>query len=98
MARTPLLQQMARDHRLRIITIADLVRYRLKREVLVSPSCSTALDTRWGEFRATSFLSLLDSQEHMALVFGDVRDGRPLVRIHHVRSLVHCVVLQYAQF
>ena len=86
MARTEYLQQFAREHSLKCITIEDLVRYRLKREVLLRQTARTNLSTRWGDFTAIGFECLLERQEHMALLYGDVTSGCPLIRIHEVSS------------
>lgn len=83
MARRPDLEQFARRHELRIVTIAELIAYRLAHESLVEPVAdrNVHLD-RWGEVRAVVFRSRVDGSEHLALVKGEVDRERPtLVRV-----------------
>ena len=72
MSRTPQLIAMAKEHNLRIITIADLVRYRLHHDQLLQHAAAVPLDTRAGLFTAHCFRSLIDGSEHAALVAGSV--------------------------
>jgi 3,4-dihydroxy 2-butanone 4-phosphate synthase/GTP cyclohydrolase II len=83
MARLPDLVEVARRHRLRLITIADLIAYRRRRESIVQRVTEAHLPTPYGEFTAVGFRSSLDDREHIALVYGDPA-GRPgaLVRLH----------------
>lgn len=83
MARTPDLFEFVEIHGLKIATIKDLIRYRRRTEKLVEMVESIKLPTDFGEFRAIGYRSVLDNQEHLALVKGDVEDGAPvLVRVH----------------
>jgi 3,4-dihydroxy 2-butanone 4-phosphate synthase / GTP cyclohydrolase II len=83
MARVPQLLPFARQHGLKIITIADLVRYRLQHETLVDPLPPVRMPTAWGEFACHPFEDRLTGQCHLALVRGEVGGERPvLVRIH----------------
>jgi 3,4-dihydroxy 2-butanone 4-phosphate synthase / GTP cyclohydrolase II len=83
MARVPQLTRFARKHKLLMITIADLVRHRMRNEALVRKVASAALPTDYGEFRIHGFESLIDKETHVALVHGDVGDGEGvLVRVH----------------
>jgi 3,4-dihydroxy 2-butanone 4-phosphate synthase/GTP cyclohydrolase II len=83
MARVPELMKFAEKHGLKIVTIEDLIRYRRKTELLVERVQSVHLPTDYGDFEAVGYRSLLDGQEHMALVKGKVDDGEPvLVRVH----------------
>jgi 3,4-dihydroxy 2-butanone 4-phosphate synthase/GTP cyclohydrolase II len=83
MARVPELKKFARKHGLLIITIADLISYRMRTEGLVRRVASAALPTVQGEFRVHAFESLIDDQTHVALVRGDIGDGaNVLVRVH----------------
>ncbi|KRT76175.1 MAG: GTP cyclohydrolase II, 3,4-dihydroxy 2-butanone 4-phosphate synthase / GTP cyclohydrolase II [Armatimonadetes bacterium CSP1-3] len=83
MARLPRLEVFAGEHGLRIISIADLIRYRLKRDPFVRREGETRLPTVHGEFRAVVYENALDGVGHLALVKGEVDDGRPvLVRMH----------------
>jgi len=83
MARMPQLKEFAREHGLKICTVADLVAYRLRNESLVRRAVEVALPTRYGSFTAIVFDNDVDKLEHLALVKGDVSDGKPvLVRVH----------------
>lgn len=83
MARGPQLSRFARRHRLLMITIADLITYRMRTESLVKRVVCTRLPTDYGEFRLHAFESQIDKQTHVALVSGDIRDGKNvLVRVH----------------
>jgi 3,4-dihydroxy 2-butanone 4-phosphate synthase/GTP cyclohydrolase II len=83
MARLPQLALFAAEHDLRIVTIADLIRYRKAREPFVRREGETRLPTRHGEFRAVVYENTLDGSSHLALVRGEVADGTPvLVRMH----------------
>ena len=83
MARLPQLKAFAREHGLAIISIADLIAYRRRSESLVALVAQTRLPTVHGEFRALAYRSTVDGVEHVALVRGDVGDGRDvLVRVH----------------
>lgn len=83
MARTPQLEKVAEEHNLKILTIADLIEYRRKTERLVEAVDSVKLPTDFGEFQAVGYRSLLDGEEHLALVKGDISTGEPvLVRVH----------------
>jgi 3,4-dihydroxy 2-butanone 4-phosphate synthase/GTP cyclohydrolase II len=83
MARMPTLRQFARRHGLKIVAVKDLIAYRLAREKLVERVSEAKLPTRFGEFRLIAFRSVLDPAEHIALVLGDIEDGRPvLTRVH----------------
>ena len=83
MARLPDLMEFAKKHNLKIITIADLVKYRLKKEKLVSREAEAFLPTKYGVFRIHGYKSLVDNTEHVALVMGEVREDEPvLVRVH----------------
>lgn len=83
MARVPDLLKFVEKHGLKLITIKDLIRYRRQTEKLVEMVESIHLPTDFGEFRAVGYRSLLDDQDHLALVKGTVDDGKPvLVRVH----------------
>ena len=83
MARLPQLEAFAAEHHLHLITIADLIRYRRHREKLVRRVSEARIPTKYGDFTAYVFESLLDGVEHMAFVRGEV-SGRAnvLVRVH----------------
>jgi 3,4-dihydroxy 2-butanone 4-phosphate synthase / GTP cyclohydrolase II len=83
MARVPHLAKFARKHGLLMITIADLIKYRMRTELMVKRVSSAKLPTAHGEFTIHVFENQLDQQEHVALVKGDIGDGRDvLVRVH----------------
>lgn len=83
MARVPQLLPLARKHHLKIVTVKDLIEYRVKRDKLVRRIVDSLLPTRYGAFQIVLYENLLDNKEHLALVKGEVADGRPvLVRVH----------------
>jgi|DewCreStandDraft_5_1066085.scaffolds.fasta_scaffold00139_76 3,4-dihydroxy 2-butanone 4-phosphate synthase/GTP cyclohydrolase II len=83
MARLPDLKRFARRHGLKILAIKDLIAWRLQREQLVERVSEARLPTRYGEFRVVAYRARYDPDEHVALVMGDVTDGRPvLTRVH----------------
>jgi 3,4-dihydroxy 2-butanone 4-phosphate synthase / GTP cyclohydrolase II len=83
MARVPQLARFARRHGLLIVTIADLINYRIRTESLVKRVASAKLPTEYGEFQIHVFEHEPDKQTHVALVCGDIRDGKDvLVRVH----------------
>lgn len=84
MARLPKLREFAKQENLKIISIADLVRYRRKRDRLVECAGEAArMPTTWGPFQAYCYRSILDGIEHIAMVKGDIGDGQDiLVRVH----------------
>lgn len=83
MARVPELMEFVKEHNLSIVTIADLIGYRRRTEKLVKKVESVKLPTRYGNFTASAYKSILDGEAHMALVKGDVDIDEPvLVRVH----------------
>jgi 3,4-dihydroxy 2-butanone 4-phosphate synthase/GTP cyclohydrolase II len=83
MARVPELTTFAQRHKMPMITIADLIKHRIRTEALVRRVATAALPTEHGEFRVTAFESGLDKETHVALVKGDIGDGdNVLVRVH----------------
>lgn len=83
MARTPQLLEFAKAHNLKICTIASLIEYRRKKEILVQRLEETKLPTAFGDFRLLLYRSLIDQSHHLALVMGDVRkNGAVLARVH----------------
>ncbi|MDA8366243.1 MAG: 3,4-dihydroxy-2-butanone-4-phosphate synthase, partial [Actinomycetota bacterium] len=83
MARLDELEQFAERHGLHLISIADLIRYRRRTEKLVQRISRARIPTEFGEFTAYAYESVLDGEQHVALVLGDV-DGQEnvLVRVH----------------
>jgi 3,4-dihydroxy 2-butanone 4-phosphate synthase/GTP cyclohydrolase II len=83
MARRPQLEQVAAEHGINIVSVAQIITYRLEHERLVERVAEARLPTAYGEARAIAFRSEVDSAEHVALVFGDVNTNEPLlVRVH----------------
>src|SRR5690606_5257862 len=83
MARLPQLEQFCAEHQLTLVSVADLVAYRLRTEQLVHRVADARLPTVAGEFRVVGYRNDVDDREHVALVMGDVA-GAPdvLVRMH----------------
>jgi len=87
MARVPQLTEFCRQHKLKMITVADLIRYRMQHERYVRRMAEAQLATRHGDFRMIAFTSETDSEVHVALVRGDLASHpAPLVRVHS-----HCL-------
>ena len=83
MARLIELEKFAEDHSLLMISIADLIRYRRQREKLVRRVSQARIPTRYGDFTAHVFESILDGVEHIAFVRGDIsNEENVLVRVH----------------
>ena len=83
MARLIELEKFADDHSLLMISIADLIRYRRQREKLVRRVSQARIPTRYGDFTAHVFESILDEVEHIAFVRGDIcNEENVLVRVH----------------
>lgn len=84
MARVPQLMKFAHKHGLKIITIKDLIQYRMRKECLVHRVAETKLPTKYGgEFKAIVFGNMLDNSEHIALIKGEISpDDEVLVRVH----------------
>src|SRR5438552_2679512 len=83
MARVPQLTKFARKHGLLMITIADLIQYRMRTERLVKRVAHAQLPTEHGDFEIFAYDNMVDSMTHVALVRGDIADGKDvLVRVH----------------
>jgi 3,4-dihydroxy 2-butanone 4-phosphate synthase / GTP cyclohydrolase II len=83
MKRLGQLAEFAAEHGLTLISIADLIAYRRRREKQVEKVAEARIPTRHGEFRAVGYRSTMDRREHIALVAGDLGDGADvLVRVH----------------
>ncbi len=83
MARVPELTKYAKRHKLLMITVADLIQYRMRTEALVHRVASASLPTAHGDFRVIAFESAIDRETHVALVKGDLGAGDDvLVRVH----------------
>jgi 3,4-dihydroxy 2-butanone 4-phosphate synthase/GTP cyclohydrolase II len=86
MARLPQLANFCREHSLKLLTVAELIRYRMRHERYVRRVAETVLATRYGDFRMIVFSSDVDREQHIALVRGDLTGPPPLVRVHS-----HCL-------
>jgi 3,4-dihydroxy 2-butanone 4-phosphate synthase/GTP cyclohydrolase II len=87
MARLPELSEFCAEHDLKLLTVAELVRYRMRHERYVRRVAEAALPTRFGDFRMIVYSSDVDREQHIALVRGDLAGTpAPLVRVHS-----HCL-------
>jgi len=91
MARVPDLIEFCRKHDMAMLTVAELIRYRLQHERYIHRQAETVMSTPWGEFRTIAYASDVEEGEsHLALVMGDVTEAGgsqpPLVRVH-----THCL-------
>lgn len=83
MMRATELKEFAREHNLKMITIADLIAYRRKTEMLVERVTEAKMPTKYGEFKAYGYVNVINGEHHIALVKGDVANGEPvLCRVH----------------
>jgi 3,4-dihydroxy 2-butanone 4-phosphate synthase/GTP cyclohydrolase II len=86
MARVPQLIEFCAAHELKLLTVAELIRYRMRHERYVRRVAEAMLPTRFGEFRMIVYASDVDHEQHIALVRGDLSGAPPLVRVHS-----HCL-------
>ena len=86
MARLPDLVDFAQQHNLKVATIADLIKYRLKNDRIVKPSLTSELKTiSGGSFKSVVFINQADNSEHLALIKGKIKNDKPtLVRMHSI--------------
>ena len=83
MARTPDLNVFRKKHNLKWCTVKNLIEYRRKNELLIRKGKTAKLPTKYGEFMITDYKSLADGKEHIALVYGDIKDKENVpVRVH----------------
>lgn len=83
MSRLPQLEVFAEKHKLKIVSIADLIAYRRRHEKLVTKVAQANLPTRYGQFTAVAYKSTIDPDQHVALVKGEISSEEPvLVRVH----------------
>lgn len=83
MARLPELLEFAKKYNLKIISIADLIAYRLKQESIIERGAEAALPTQWGDFKIIAYRQKSNGLDHMALVKGEWAADEPiLVRMH----------------
>ena len=90
MARVPDLIEFCREHKMKMLTVAELIRYRMSHQRYVNRVGEALIDTRFGEFRLIAYSSEVDGGEsHVALVRGDIEhsEGPVLVRMH-----AHCLM------
>ena len=87
MSRVPQLLEFCREHNLKMLTVADLIRYRMQHERYVRRVAEAVLPTRFGDFRMIAYSSDVDHDMHIALIRGDLAGPTPaLVRVHS-----HCL-------
>src|SRR3981081_3330303 len=87
MARVPQLMEFCAQHNIKMLTVADLIRYRMQHERYVRRVAEAVLPTRYGDFRIIAYSSDVDHDQHVALVRGDLEGTEPaLVRVHS-----HCL-------
>ena len=99
MARRPDLQKFAREHDLKIGTIADLIRYRLHKEHTVERVADIPVNTEFGEFRLVTYQDALDNTVHLALVKGEIKADAPtLVRVHLRNTLSDTLGVESPKF
>jgi len=83
MARRPQLDEFRREHGIPILTVADLIRYRMNHETLVRQLVETDMPTRHGHFRLVLYEDIISKDQHAALVKGEIRGDEPtLIRVH----------------
>jgi 3,4-dihydroxy 2-butanone 4-phosphate synthase/GTP cyclohydrolase II len=83
MARLPDLMKIAESHQLKIISIKDLIKYRLSTESLIKEEVTVNLPTEWGDFKMTAYTQLQNGATHLAITKGEWEKGEPiLARIH----------------
>jgi 3,4-dihydroxy 2-butanone 4-phosphate synthase/GTP cyclohydrolase II len=87
MSRVPQLIEFCREHKLKMLTVADLIRYRMQHERYVRRVAEAILSTRCGDFRMIAYSSDIDHDQHIALIRGELSGPvPPLVRVHS-----HCL-------
>src|SRR5580700_626256 len=87
MSRVPQLHEFCKQHNLKMLTVADLIRYRMQHERYVRRVAEAVLPTRYGDFKMVAYSSDVDHDQHVALVRGDLAGETPaLVRVHS-----HCL-------
>jgi 3,4-dihydroxy 2-butanone 4-phosphate synthase/GTP cyclohydrolase II len=86
MARLPQLAEFCKRHDMKLLTVAELIRYRMRHERYVRRVAEGVLPTRYGDFRMIVYASDVDREQHIALVRGDLSGAPPLVRVQS-----HCL-------
>jgi len=83
MSRVPELMEFAKKHRMKIVTVKDLIHYRMRNELHVKRTAEVHLPTDFGDFKAITYHSEMDPQSHLALLKGEIKPGdKVLVRVH----------------
>ena len=83
MARVPQLMEFAREHDLKIVTIAELIKYRMQKDKLVRRAAEAHLPSHFGDFRIIAYENSVDNFEHLAIIKGEINPEEPtLVRVH----------------
>lgn len=83
MSRVPQLKEFALKHNIKIITVKDIVEFRLKNEHFVRRAAETSLPTRHGVFKTIAYENIINDEIHLALYMGDIANGEPcLTRVH----------------
>lgn len=83
MARTPELKKFVKEHGLKIITIEDLIKYRIKNEKIIEAASQAELPTKYGDFKIVAYVNKINGEHHIALVKGEAKGEEPiLVRVH----------------
>lgn len=83
MSRVPELMEFSKKHKMKIVTVKDLIHYRMRNELHVKRTVEVNLPTDYGEFKAITYHSEMDPQNHLALVKGEIKPGeKVLVRVH----------------
>ncbi len=83
MARVPELLKFAEEHGMKVVTIADLIQYRMKKQKLIWRAAETVLPTSFGEFKLIAYENAVDDKTHLAMVKGEINGEKPvLVRVH----------------
>jgi 3,4-dihydroxy 2-butanone 4-phosphate synthase/GTP cyclohydrolase II len=99
MARRPDLEVFAREHGIKLGTIADLIRYRLDNEHTVERVAETHVATEFGDFRLVTYQDTIDNTVHLAMVKGNVDPSKPtLVRVHLRNTLQDLVGVEHDDF
>jgi 3,4-dihydroxy 2-butanone 4-phosphate synthase/GTP cyclohydrolase II len=87
MARLPQLEAMAEEYKFKIISIAELIAYRRRHEKLIQRVAEAKLPTRYGEFSVIAYKSTVDTDEHVALVMGEITSTSPILARMHSECL-----------
>jgi len=83
MARVPHLMKVAREHDIKIVTVADIIAYRLRTETFVKQIADSVFPTEFGDFKIIVFENQMDNEQHIALVKGEINPDAPvMVRVH----------------